>query len=148
MKLPPELKKNILNELEFVIKKMKEEPDLLQKLYFYSAVKGALERATRLHFDKELLVAHTIADFSYVVINDRINHLRSGDNTVPFPENLLTQLLDGVSEMRQAIEKDEVTYPAVEKIMEVAYMATGPGFYTRSFLDYVGTKQHSQEESK
>lgn len=148
MKLPPELKKNVLDELEFVIKKMKEEPDLLQKLYFYSAVRGALERASRFHFDKELLVAQTITDVSYAIISGRINQVKSGDITVPFPEKWLTQLLDGVSELKQAIEKDKVTYPAIEKIMEVTYMATGPGFYTCSFLDYVGTKQHGQEESK
>lgn len=139
MKLPQQLKNNVLDELEFVIKKMKEEPDILKKLYFYSAVKGTLERATRYYLDKELLVTQTIIDVSFAIINDRISHIKLGDTVVPFTENLLDQLIEGISELRQAIENDETTYPAIEKIMEVAYTTTGPGFYTRSFLDYVNT---------
>lgn len=145
MKLPPELKKKVLDELEFIIKKMKEEGDLSRKVYFYSAVRGTLERTTRHYFDRELLVAHIIADASYQIINDRINRIKSGDINVPITVSLLNELTEGVSKLRQAVEKDEVVYPAIEKIIEVTYMATGPGFYTRSFLDYVDSKQHSQE---
>ena len=148
MKLPQELKKNVLNELEYVIKKMKEEPDPSIKLFFYSATMGTLERALRYYFDKELLVTHTVLNLSYQIINDRVNHLKLGDITVPVTESSLNQLIEGVSELKQAIEKDEVAYPAVEKIMEITYLATGPGFYTRSFLDYVRTQAHGQEESK
>ena len=148
MQLPQQLKENLLNELDFVIKKMTEEPDLIKKLYFYSAVNGALERASRFYFDRELLVAHAILNMSSSMINDRINHLRIGDANVPFTDALMTQLITGISELRQAINEDKTLYPAVEKVMEVTYMTTGPGFYTRSFLDYVGTLQHSREESK
>jgi hypothetical protein len=136
----------VLDELEFVIKKMKEEPDLVKKLYFYSAVKGSLERASRFCLDRELLVTQLITDISYAMINDRINHLKAGDTVIPFTEDLLVKLIEGVSELKQAIETDQATYPAVEKILEVAYVATGPGFYTRSFLDYVDTLRHGQEE--
>jgi hypothetical protein len=146
MKLPQQLKKNVLNELEFVIKKMREEPDLAKKIYFYSAVSGALERATRFHLDNELLVAHAIMNLSYGIINDRINHLRMGDTIVPFPDSLLDQLIDSVSELKQAIEEDKATYSALEKIMGIIFVATGPGFYTRSFLDYVETQQRGREE--
>jgi len=148
MKLPQQLKENLLNELDFIIKKMKEEPDLVKKLYYYSAVNGALERASRFYFDRELLVAHAVMNMSYNMINDRINHLRIGDANVPFTEDLMTQLIAGVSELKQAIDEDKTLYPAVEKVMEVTYMTTGPGFYTRSFLDYVSTLQHGREESK
>lgn len=148
MKLPPELKKNVLNELEYVVKKMKEETDPSVKLFFYSAAMGTLDRALRYYFDRELLVAQTVLTFSYQIINDRVNRLKLGDITTPLTEGSFNQLMEGVSELKQAIEKDEVVYPAVEKIMEITYLATGPGFYTRSFLDYVGTRGHGQEESK
>jgi hypothetical protein len=146
MRLPQELKKNVLSELEFVIKKMNEEQDLAKKLYFYSAVKGALERASRFYSDKELLVTHLVAEISYAIINDRINHLKAGDTVIPITEDLLNKLIEGVTELKEAIENDQLTYPAAEKIMEVAYVTTGPGFYTRSYLDYVETQQHRQEE--
>ena len=147
-KLPQELKSKVIEELEFIIQKMSQEQDIDRKIYFYSALRGVLERASRSYYDRELLVAHTIVDVSYSVINDRIAHLRSGDLLVPFPENSLNQLIQGVSDLKQAIENNEEIYPAVEILWEVAYLATGPGFYTRSLLDYVSSKQHSQEELK
>jgi len=148
MKLPQQLKKNVLNELEFVIKKMKEEPDIAKKIYFYSAVSGALERASRYCFNEELLIANTIMNMSYGIINDRVNHVKMGDTIVPFPEILLKQLIESVSELKQAIEEDKAVYPALEKAMGIAFVTTGPGFYTRSFLDYVETQQRGQEELK
>lgn len=148
MKLPQELKKNVLNELEYVVKKMKEEPDPSVKLFFYSATSGTIERALRYYFDKELLITNTVLTLSYQLINDRVNRLKLGDITIPLNESSLNQLMEGVSELKQAIEKDEVVYPAIEKIMEITYLATGPGFYTRSFLDYVDKQGIGQEESK
>jgi hypothetical protein len=146
MKLPQQIKKNVLNELEFIIKKMKEEPDFAKKIYFFSAVSGALERAMRFCSDNELLVAQAVMNLSLGVINDRINHLKIGDTVVPFPESLLSQLVESVSELKQAIEEDKAVYPALEKTMGIAYVSTGPGFYSRSFLDYVDSQQHSREE--
>lgn len=143
MKLPPQPKKNLLNELDFIITKMKEETDIVRKIYFYSAVNGALERASRFCFDKELLIAQVITNISYNTINDRVTHLRMGDPIVPFPENLMDQLFASVSDLKRAVEEDTSVYPALEKAMEVTYMATGPGFYTRSFLQYVEAQQRT-----
>lgn len=143
MKLPQQLKKNLLNELDFIIKRMKEEPDLAKKIYFYSAVNGALERASRFYFDRELLVAHAIMTLSYNTINDRVSRLRMGDVVVPFTDNLMEQIIASVSDLKQAVEEDKAVYPALEKAIEATYMATGPGFYTRSFLEYVEAQQQS-----
>lgn len=146
MKLPAQLKKNVLNELEFVIKKMKEEPDPARKIYFFSAVNGALERVIRFYFNRELLVAQAIMSLSYQTINDRINRIKMGDATVPFTEDLMNQLIASVSELRQSIEGNKTMYPALEKTIEVTFVASGWGFYTNSFLNYVETEQHSKEE--
>lgn len=136
-----------MSELEFIIKKMKEEPDLVKKVFYYSAVKGALERVQRYSCEKELLISVPLTEISYVLINDRINHLRSGDNMVPITEEMLKTLIEGVIELKQAIENDQVTYPAIEKLMDVAYCSSGPGFYTRTFLGSIATQQ-GQEESR
>lgn len=143
MKLPQQIKENVLNELEFIIKKMREETDIAKKIYFYSAVSGALERAIRFCADNELLIAQAIMDLSLRLINDRVNRLKMGDTAVPLSESSLDQLIESVLELRQAIEEDKTVYPALEKTMEIAYVSTGPGFYTRSFLNYVDSQQRS-----
>jgi hypothetical protein len=144
VKLPKQIKKNLLKELEFIIKKMREEPDSVKKIYFFSAVNGALERATRFHFDRELLVATAIMSVSYNSINDRVNRLKMGETVIPFTESLMDQLIVSVSDLAKAIEENKTVYPALERAMEVAYVVSGPGFYTRSFLEYA--EQQSQEE--
>ena len=146
MRLPQELKKNVLSELEYIIKKMNEEQDIAKKLFFYSAVHGTLERAVRYHADKELLIMHLLAQTSYATINDRVNRFKAGDTIVPIELDLLNRLIEGVIELKEAIENDQVVYPAAEKIMEITYAVTGPGFYTRSYLDYVEAQQHRQKE--
>jgi hypothetical protein len=140
MNLPQQLKNNLLNELDFIIKRMREEPDLAKKIYFYSAVNGALDRASRFYFDRELLIAQALMTLSYNTINDRVSRLKMGDAIVPFTENLVDQLIASVSDLKQAIEENKAVYPALEKAMEVTYMATGPGFYTRSFIEYAKTQ--------
>jgi hypothetical protein len=148
MKLPQELKKTVVTELEFIARRMKEEEDPSKKIFYYSAVKGALERVQRYHYDKELLISVPITEISYALINDRVNHLKGGDTMVPITEEMLNALIEGVLELKQTIENDQVTYPAIEKLMEVAYSSTGPGFYTRSFLDSVAKPQQGQEERR
>jgi hypothetical protein len=143
MKLPQQVKEKLLSELGFIIQKMTEEPEILKKIYFYSAVNGALERASRFYFDRELIVAHAITTLSYGTINDRLNHIKMGDTIVPFDENLVKKLIESVSDLKKAIEEDKEVYPAIEKAMEVTYMATGPGFYTRCFLEHVEAQKQS-----
>lgn len=127
---------------------MKEESDPLKKLFYYSAVKGVLERLQRYHYDKELLISVPITEISYVIINDRVNHLKSGDSTIPITDEMLNKLIEAIFELKQAIETDQATYPVIEKMMDVAYSSSGPGFYTKSFLDSVAIKQQGQEESR
>ena len=148
MKLPQQLKQDVVTELDFIIKKMGEEPDLAKKLYYYSAVKGTLERPSRLCYEKEMLVVTPIVDISFALINDRINHLKVGDTTVPFTEGMLSQLIEGLNDLKQAINDEKTVYPAIEKIMEVAYLSSGAGFYTRSFLDYVNTQGKSKNHEE
>jgi len=146
MKLPQQLKEDVNNELSFIIKRMGEEPDIGKKMYYYSAVKGAFERAGRLYYDREIQVVTPIVDITYALINDRINHIKIGDATVPFSDSMLTQLIEGLVELKQAINEDKTVYPAIEKLMEVAYLSSGPGFYTRSFIDYIQSQRKSPEE--
>jgi hypothetical protein len=56
---------------------------------------------------------------------------------------MMDQLITSVSDLAKAIEENKTVYPALERAMEVSYVATGPGFYTRSFLEYAEAQQQS-----
>jgi hypothetical protein len=140
LRISQELKENLLSELEFVILKMRGEPDAVKKLYFFSATYGAVERAMRLCLDNELIIAHAIITICYNTVNDRVNRVKMGDTSVSLPQDFFERLIDGVSSFRQAIEQNESLYPSLETIMRLTYATTGPGFYTQSYLDYVNSR--------
>jgi len=146
VKLPQQLKQDVVIELGFIVKKMSEEKEITKKLYYSSAVKGALERASRLCYDKEMMVVTPIVDIAFALINDRINHIKVGDTTIPFTDDMLSQLIEGLNDLKQAINDEQTVYPAIEKIMEVAYLSSGGGFYSRSFFDYVNCQGQIHEE--
>jgi len=145
MQIPQSFKKYVLDELSFVIAKMNQESDPMRKIYYYSGVRSIFERAARYHFDGELLIAHMVTDASYQMIVDRVKHIKAGDVTIPITENSLKELTEALSTLKKAIEDDMPVYPAAKCIIEIAYVATGPGFYTRAFIDYVNVQTQSQE---
>ena len=134
MKIPGALKKRLLTELGFVAKKVKDEDDITRKLYFMSAAHGAIERAMRFHPDNELLIAHFILNMCYSVLLDRFNRIKAGDKTIQLPDDWHQQIADCLSHLGDLISKDQPVYPALEKVMQLAYSVTGPGYYALSYL--------------
>jgi len=141
LRISQELRTNLLSELEFAILKMREEPDIAKKIYFFSATYGAVERTMRLCLDNELIIAHALLTICYNSINERISRMKMGDNTVSLPQDFFERLVAGVSSFRQAIEQDDSIYPSLETITLLTYLTTGPGFYTHSYLDYVNSRR-------
>lgn len=145
MEIPNDLKKNLLSELEFVIKKMKEESDVSRKLYFFTATYGAIGRVLRYFSNCELIIAHAILNLCYNTLNDRFYRLKGGDVAVPLPDNWSEQLVEYLSEFKKAIEENRSTYPALEKIAKLGYSATGAGYYNYVYLDSFKSRGPSQE---
>ena len=135
MKIPEELKSRLLNELNFVIRKVNEEPDATRKLYFLSAAHGAVERTMRSYLEPELVMAHSILNVSYSMLLDRFNRVKGGDVAVQLPEDWLKQVLEYLTELRNSIKENQSIYPALEKMILLAYSTTGPGYYTKSYLE-------------
>lgn len=139
MKIPKDLKNRLLNELDFVIRKVTEEKDTARKLYFLSAAHGAIDRTMRFHLDNELFIAHYILNVCYSTLLDRFNRLKAGDKTVPLPDDWSEQIVQYLSQLSDLISRDQKVYPALEKIMRLTYSVTGPGYYTTSYLQSSNT---------
>jgi len=146
LEIPEGFKKNLLSELEFTIKKMKEESDVSRKLYFFTATYGAIGRVMRYYPNNELTMAHAILNICYNQLNDRINRLKAGDVVIQLPKNWSEQLIDYVSELKKAIQENRSTYPTLEKIIEVGYLASGAGYYSNQYINYLESLQSGREE--
>ena len=134
MKIPEELKTRLVSELDYIISKIREEKDPKSKNYFFSAAHGCVERTMRYHPSDELLVAQLVLHFCYSMLLDRINRVEGGDVTVPLPKDWSEQLIEYLSALTKLIEKNQSLYPALEKIVRLAYSVTGPGYYTMSYF--------------
>jgi hypothetical protein len=134
LKIPENLKSRLLNELDFVVHKLREEPDTARKLYFLSAAHGAIDRAVHFHLENELLITHYILNVCYSALLDRFNRLKAGEKIIPLPDDWSEQIAQYLSQLSDMISKDQKVYPALEKIIRLTYSATGPGYYTISYL--------------
>lgn len=141
MEIPEQFKELLLKELAFVIQKVNEEVDVDRKMYFLSATHGAIGRVLRYYLQNELLIAYNVLSVSYSMLLDRINRVKAGDNVVQISDDLIKQMVDYLSEFANAIEKNESTYPALEKIIRLAHSTTGPGHYVESLLEQINSSQ-------
>lgn len=135
MKIPEELKSRLLSELNFVIRKVNEEPDATRKLYFLSAAHGAVGRTMRFNLEPKLVMAHSILNICYSMLLDRFNRVKRGDLAIQLPEDWPKQVVENLTELRKSIKENQSIYPALEKMILLAYSTTGPGYYTKSYLE-------------
>lgn len=137
MPIPEELKRRLLSELDFVIRMITEETETTRKMYFLSAAHGAIERTIRFHDNSELMIAHAILNICFNALLDRANRIKGGDTAVPLPDNWSERISEDLRELRRLIDEDHPLYPALERIMRLAYTISGPGHYTLSYLEFL-----------
>ncbi|MFA5186781.1 MAG: hypothetical protein WC551_09915 [Patescibacteria group bacterium] len=120
----------LLDELRFVAEEMKKSKEPFRKMYFFSAAYAAANRIINIEFDDELSFIHNVLSSAYSTINVRLSALSSGSEmAVGIPERTFDRLQQGLEEIIGLIEAEKETYPALQKISNVAYGTTGNGYY-------------------
>lgn len=144
MKIPEDLKKRLLNEIDFCIEKIQEEKPVRNKLYYFSGTYGAIERIMRFHYDPQLLMAHAMLNMCYSALLGLIESRERGDIAREIPPNLSEMLVEYLTELRRAFSENKDTYKILEKFIALGYRATGPGYYTTQLFEHMkaqGTKK-------
>jgi hypothetical protein len=129
MKLSKNMKQLLIDELNFIIKKMKESEAAQEKMYFFSAAHGMVNRIMNLEFNNELAFLHFVLSGAHSTINARIAAIISGDAVVQIPQVLFDKLEESLEEIVSLLGKNKATYPALEKIALITYCTTGNGYY-------------------
>lgn len=131
MKLSTKMKRVLVDELTFALEKMKESKSAAEKLYFFSAAYGAVHRVMNIEFDDELIFIHVILNASYVTMNQRmVSSVPGGEaGAVRIPERMFVRIEEGVGELIDTLKSGDEPYPALKKIANAAYAATGNGYY-------------------
>lgn len=130
MNLSPDMQKKFIDEVSFVIKNMKNTDNPAEKLYFFSAGYAMAQRIINLEYEPELNFIQQVLQLVYNMINARLTEISAGqEGGISIPDKLLTRLEEALEEMVDRIEQGTETYPALQKMVNLAYSTTGNGYY-------------------
>jgi hypothetical protein len=130
MNLSPDMQKVFTDEVHFVINKMRSTDSPKDKIYFFSAAHAMAQRVINLEYDPELNFIQQVLQLAYNTINARLSAISTGQQTdISIPASLFDKLEEKLEEMVGLIDEGLETYPALQKIANIAYITTGNGYY-------------------
>lgn len=130
MALSDNTREIIAQELKYVTRRIREEKDIAQKLYFFSGAYGLIQRIFNLEFDPSLVLIHEVLQRTYMAVNSRVNSIVSGqEKVIKLPEGLFSSLAKAVDELGDAILNKTDNSESLQKIATIAFMMTGNGYY-------------------
>jgi len=130
MNLSPDMQKRFIDEVNFVIKSMKNADTPGEKLYFFSAGFGMAQRIINFEYDPELTFIQQVLQLVYNMVNARVGALLVKQEVgISIPDHLFNNLEEALQEMVDRIEQGVETYPVLQKMVNLAYTTTGNGYY-------------------
>lgn len=130
MKLSPNMKNELTNEIDFVINKMRDTKSLSEKLYFFSALYAIAQRIMNFEYDPELVFIHQVLQHTHTTINNRVASITGGQQSpIGIPNNLFNNLENTLAEMSYNIKKGTKIYTQLQTMVNLAYSTTGNGYY-------------------
>ncbi len=130
MKLSTSMKELMIKEMEFASKSMKASSNVAEKMFYFSAVYGAVGRVLNFEYEPELSFIHQTVQLAYNQVNTRVlSVMAKQDLAVGLPEGLFERLEEGVDQLIALVKKGAHSYPALEYISHVAFSTTGNGYY-------------------
>ena len=133
MKLPAQYFKIIINELKGIKELINEATTPDDKLYFFSASFGIINRIMNLHYDPLLVFIHQILQNVHMTMTQRLASAKTGVGGIPntFPTAFMDSLANNFSELINAFENNDENQirEVLEKFTNLSYATTGNGFY-------------------
>lgn len=130
MNLSFDMQQALLNELDFALAGMKATDQPAEKLYFLSAVYGAVQRILNIQYDDELVYIHQVVVQAYQQIVGRIGLVRQGqESPVTVSPSLFGKVEEAIGELRQSIANHEAPDAPLKQLAVLGYSTTGNGFY-------------------
>ena len=130
LKLPEPLRKRLANEFRFAAKSMAESPDLVAKLYFFSAFFGETNRALNQSWSPELALMHLVLQKVHGQLNERINIPIVGPEIPSELPGALDKLASELAELFRGKQVDEGALTHIlAKAAELGYVVSGNGYY-------------------
>jgi hypothetical protein len=130
MNISTEMRKKYTDEVRFVLGQMKRVSSPEEKLYFFSAVYGILQRIVNFEYDPELLFDYQILQLVYNMLNARLAAIKARQETgISIPDGLFEKIEEALEELADSVDVGGESYSALQKMVNLAYTTSGNGYY-------------------
>jgi len=130
MNLSKNMKKLLIDELNFALQHMKATDKPMEKLYFLSAVYGVANRIFNIEFHPELVFMHNVVQASHSTINANVTAILQGQGlALGIPSEVFAGIEVAIEDLIARISNNHEIYPVLQNISNLAYSTTGNGRY-------------------
>lgn len=132
MKLAKTDRESLAKEIQFVVEKMKAEPDPSAKMYFFSAIYGEARRILNRQWNSELALLHLVVQTTTMTINARLAALEARrDRGIRLPGDFMDKLIEGAENLMDPVlsEDSGKLLESLSKFAELDFATTGNGNY-------------------
>jgi hypothetical protein len=123
---------HIAKEIDFALQKMGEASAAEEKLYYFSAVHGVINRVMNFQCDPLLVFAHQVLSTVHGALMSRITATKGGgEKHLSVSKEMIEKLQETVIDFRTALKENdqEKIYSVLERFANIGYATTGNGFY-------------------
>jgi len=130
MKLPEPYKTKLLDEFDYVLQKLSDERRPDEKMYYFSALHGTVNRILNFECTEELIFLHHVLNTLFAAFNGRIQALMQGaEPAIKFDPQLMDKLAEHTRNLAEALREDKDVSDIYRKMIALAYATTGNGHY-------------------
>ncbi len=130
MELSNQFKDLIVKEINFAVKNIDNSDDPLEKLYYFSAIHGVINRVLNIEYHSDLVVAFIILQTTSETLKMTFQGLRQGDTSPLRITDVHFNKLSSLSKkLSTRIKKDEDFTDILNEFVILTYSTTGNGHY-------------------
>lgn len=130
MKISDRHRTIIVEEIEYVVKNMAQSELSTQKLYYFSAVYGVVQRIYNIEYDDDLVYLHFILKSTYDSIHQRYEAIKqSGDINVQLHQSQFESLENFTRELGEKIKAKKSFSSILKKFVLLINSTSGNGYY-------------------
>ena len=130
MNLSPSLQSHVLREFDNVIEVLRSGASLDEKLYYFSALYGAVYRVMNIEPSAELIFLHFVLNSVHTAFQARLQAIkRDAERPVMIENTMMERLIQLTQELQVKIRDGLDSTDVCKQLIVLAYATGGNGYY-------------------
>ena len=129
MQISDQYRKLLVNEINYAAKTMDECKTLDEKLFYFSAVYGMIQRIINFEYDPDLIFAHKVLSDIHTQFQGAIGALKQGRSMPMIEDEHVLHLYKLTVEFGKKIKNKKPIEDTLKKFAVLSYSLAGNGYY-------------------